>query len=180
MWASGWCGGVSSWADLPGEIPKEKLPEALRFGSEAGKNIVVAEYSFEGTKADDLYLTLNGLDFDKAQTYQVAFDGEVYSCTSSVNDDGQGMGYNNVWIGNASLRSSSLNNTGEPFLFILYGATGVCDLYASTDGSHTIEIYTETESIVPLSEKYIQFTSPDGTKWKLSVSDDGTITAVKA
>lgn len=47
-------------------------------------------------------------------------------------------------------------------------------------GTFIIEEVTEVETIHPIDEKLIVLTSPNGTKYNLTVADDGTLSAVAA
>lgn len=48
------------------------------------------------------------------------------------------------------------------------------------EGMGYTEVAGETETIHPIDPKFIVLTSPNGTAYNLSVSDDGTLSAVEA
>lgn len=63
------------------------------------------------------------------------------------------------------------------------GNWSVISFHHGGNNNYTIEditIEAVTETIHPINEKLIVLTSPNGTKYKLSVADDGTLSAVAA
>ena len=125
--------------------------------------------------------------FSVGQTYSVTWDGSYYSVVCA-NDD-----MFEACLGNRSLRSKSDYNTdtGEPFCISI--SDGNFDIRTSVSGAHTIEIETMEDVPVPINEGYIPDTiqrvgdsviinsSTEGStkKFKITVSDDGTLTATE-
>ena len=80
------------------------------------------------------------------QTYQVSWDGTVYSCV--------GTEYNSlVALGNLSIMNFG-SDTGEPFLITC--GTGSINIYTSPVGaSHTISISEFVQEVVKIDKKYL-------------------------
>ena len=113
------------------------------------------------------------LSMNVDEEYTVIFDGVEYKDTyhkgSMVN-----------FIGDKVLAEGTGGTPGDiPFAYGAYEGEGPWYFAASTPGTHTIEIYTEVGVIVPIDQKFIVLTSPNGKKFNLSVDDNGTITAIE-
>ena len=80
------------------------------------------------------------------QTYQVSWDGAVYSCV--------GTEYNSlIALGNLSIMNFG-SDTGEPFLMTC--GTGSINIYTLPAGSsHTISISGFVQEVVKIDEKYL-------------------------
>lgn len=151
-------------------IDKKYLPEHLRFGSETSLVEVVSVQSFNfGDTVDDLHtVDIAPVEVTPGFSYVVLFDGIEYPVVAV--EIGGGCA-----IGNLALARVGAD-TGEPFLFV--PAEGA--LFSSLPGVHSFGFASETETIKPIDPKYIVLTSPNGTKYNLSVSDSGTLTATEA
>lgn len=130
-------------------------------------------YSF--TQDHDLYLGLNipKAELVAGQTYKVMWDGTEYECISYTDA-------NLVVVGNKHIQDNSADDTGEPFYI---GDSGYNNSFAYTNSNadiHEICISKETETITPMAEEFMPvLTSPNGTKYKLTVDDTGTLSATE-
>lgn len=103
----------------------------------------------------------------------VLFDGNTYELI--VGSEGEV-----IYVGNISLAGMG-TDTGEPFVIaLIVPQQNAMVVTASSEPVHTIAVYEVTETIKPLDPKYIVLTSPNGTKYNLSVSDSGTLSATAA
>ena len=108
-------------------------------------------------------------EFENGQPYTIDWNGETYECIA-------------VWIegtvavGNLSLMSG--DDTGEPFCMnVIDGELYVRGTDSSTEV--TLSIYGPAETIHPMAPEFLPaLTSPNGTKYQLTVADDGTLSAV--
>lgn len=100
-------------------------------------------------------------------SYRVTWDGVEYECAPIPVENMTGIGNLGVVTGADGV---------EPFL--LAGTDGGLIIYATSAGFHDLTIVeTKTE----LKEAYLPtLTSPNGTKYRLTVADDGTLSAVQA
>ena len=107
------------------------------------------------------------------QTYEVIWDGNSYSCVAyAVETIG-----NAPAIGNGSIAGASGGN-GEPFF--CYFFNGKLGWGAVTGGVHTFTFSGEGEFVHKLDPKYLSdivLTAPNGTKFTLSVKNNGEIYA---
>lgn len=123
------------------------------------------------------------LELVVGQTYEVTWDGVLYSCVAyTVN------GTPDPVIGNASLGGEG-GGGDEPFLYVWFGGDYPSLLFASTAGTHTISMpsFERTEEIIhKLDAKYLPeigtdvkvvLTTPSGLKLCLAVDDDGRLYA---
>ena len=113
------------------------------------------------------------IELSVGRTYEVIWDGKPYSCVAYLVGFG---GQSFPAIGNASIGDPSLSGgNNEPFIAI--AAPGMTIMNAKVLGKHTFTISGEKEIIHRLDAKYIELTSPNGTKFTLMVDDDGTLYA---
>ena len=132
-----------------------------------------SEYSF--TQDHDLYLGINipKAELVAGQTYKVMWDGTEYECISYIDA-------NLAVVGNKHIQDNSADDTGEPFYI---GDSGNNYTFAYTNSNaaaHIIGISKETEAITPMAEEFMPvLTSPNGTKYKLTVDDSGTLSATE-
>ena len=143
------------------------------------------------TSVPGSYATIDGFPADVAQTgneFVVYYDSydTFYRCTAkSVSR----VGY---IIGNSSLVKDSLEDTGEPFAFLVTPLSATGWRFYSIDESatdHVIAIGKVNKLPVPMPEEYlpesvdgvvIRSSTADSTKlFKLTVDDSGTITATE-
>ena len=172
----GGSGGATSWNDL----------EDKPFYNEPGVEIM-PETQLEDYGAGFVAVTVFGCpDFVVGKTYTVNLDGTPYSCVAW--DSGEGV----VCLGNTYAFGGE--DTGEPFVALHFPAGAyegsdqdgivVQILDSILDSSEIyrgkiVSIYT-AETIKPLDEKYMPIlTSPNGSKFKLTVTDEGAIIGTK-
>jgi hypothetical protein len=111
------------------------------------------------------------LSLEVGETYTVEFDGAPYVCVAK--DPGGGAV---PYIGNLYVLDESKPNTGEPFYISdVTPQTLVC---SAEPGDHTVTVYKTKYAQIP--SECLVLTSPNGTKYRLAVSDDGTLSAVIA
>lgn len=111
------------------------------------------------------------LELVAGRTYEVIWDGTLYSCVAYLLEfEGQSF----TVLGNASVGNPTFSGgNGEPFL--LNAVPEMTLVFAQVPGKHTFTISGETEIIHGLDAKYIDLTSPNGTKFTLIVDDDGYV-----
>ena len=118
-------------------------------------------------------LLTEALDIAEGQTYTVNWDGTEYRCVCGANNA-------TLYIGNPAIMGAG-DDTGEPFIYgynknISSGQFATFD----TSATHTISVKTIAETITPMAEEFMpMLTSPNGTKYKLTVNDSGTISATE-
>lgn len=156
-------GGVSSWNDLTDKP----------FGEETTVKEVLAEcqpvYS-EDMDGMSIFTEEREIDLTVGAEYIVNWNGVDYVCVAKETADGD------VYLGNGMAFTG--DDSGEPFMVAVVPSIGL--QFIDFDGSTTltISIRQETKTIKTIDPKYIVLTSPKGTKYNLSVSDDGTLSAV--
>lgn len=110
-------------------------------------------------------------DLVVGQTYVAIWDGAAYE---RVAKEIEGTPY----FGNLAIQTGGADNTGEPFLCALLGGHVVW--FAATAATHTVGLSLVTETPTPMAEEFMPvLTSPNGTKYKLTVDDTGTISATE-
>lgn len=109
--------------------------------------------------------------------YRCVFDGVEYILTAIENNLGAYVG-----------KKLATDSTDCPF----YYSTGETPddafnqafrvyVYDSTPGTHTLSIAEIEDEVHPIDPRCLpKLTSPNGTKYELTVSDDGTLSAVAA
>lgn len=149
-------------------IAPEYLPEGYPY-KEKGETVISPEQTVEfADQGGQLLGGLNEAFFVSGNTYKIIWDGTAYVCTAT---EIQGT----IAIGNLSNVGGTGNN--EPFMMMVSGGTTtIVALEGGTE--HTVSISEYAETIHPMAEEFIQLTSPNGTKYKLAVSDNGTLSAV--
>lgn len=107
-------------------------------------------FMFAETGGKNLCSTVNpiGESIVAGVKYTVVFDGEHYECVA------HSTGQN---IGNMSLTNASAEDTGEPFRIATINAGAKLQMFATTDGEHTISIYKVSEETIvhKLPVKYL-------------------------
>lgn len=112
------------------------------------------------------------IDLVEGQTYIVTLDGIIYECLCKLNGSTEYIG-------------SDQDNTGmligdEPFC-VMNGFVAVKGTdYIGPDAEHTIGIAIVLETVTPMAEEFMPvLKSPNGTKYKLTVDDTGTLSATE-
>ena len=104
------------------------------------------------------------------KSYTIIWDGETYQCVATTIDNGP------LVLGNLSFFEAGAD-TGEPFLFVNQGSGKYIILTIDTDATHTVTV--RWEIVYPIASEFLPtLTSPNGTKYKLTVANDGTLSAV--
>lgn len=108
-------------------------------------------------------------EISEGQTYTVNWDGTAYVCVCVIS-------HSRPVLGNLSVVGAG-DDTGEPFFF---DASGGMFVTLNTSATHAISVTTAEEVITPMAEEFLPvLTSPNGTKYKITVDDSGTISATK-
>ncbi len=115
--------------------------------------------------------------------YDVIIDGKIYTCTAGA------YGSSGAYIGNAALAGSpNLPHNNEPFCILWYGGTAKGALFYKDDTLSSplrVKVTEHTEikyNKLPkefLPDEFAVIHSPNGTAWKITVSDEGVISAVR-
>ena len=117
----------------------------------------------------ETYVAASPVEFEitEGETYTVVWDGVEYKCVCYT----QGR---YLCIGNP--RAFGLEATDEPFVYT--PSEGYLWISYDTATTHTISVTTSAETITPMAEEFLPIlTSPNGTKYKITVDDSGTISA---
>lgn len=119
------------------------------------ETVTTRDISVEFPEAGESVSGLFSLDLVEGETYEVTWDGVLYSCAAYIVN-----GPNTPSIGNAEVVNASGGGNGEPFFCTVY--QGSVMLFASTAGTHTISMphfeEYEAKKIHKLDGKYL----PDG------------------
>ena len=161
----------STQADyVKGVIRQESLPEGYPYKEQGWVASGIQNQVFRFREENGRFLSgFPGAFFVVGDAYKITWDGTDYICTAF---EIQGT----ICIGNATAVGGSGND--EPFLMMAGGSsTTISALVGGVE--HTISLSILSEVIHPMSEEFLpELTSPNGTKYKLTVSDDGTLSAV--
>lgn len=161
--------GASSWDDMGKSVGKTKILDEISLSIVRDEKTGTYRYYYDTdcviTNYDKLWVVVNGVE---------------HECNDPVTvRSGPGGNSVNVCFGNASMLFDSQEDTGETFMVGQgVGAQNICFMF-SEEGEYTISLYAMGETVEPLPEEYMPLlTSPNGTKYKLTVADDGTLSAV--
>lgn len=108
------------------------------------------------------------------QEYKVIFDGDIYRLTAfyveDMDETALGGPYDSY--------EGSYDLSEVPFALFSSVGGGKTGIWCATTGGHSVTVSIETETLKRLDEKFMPLlTSPNGTKYLLTVSDNGTLTA---
>lgn len=118
----------------------------------------------QGVGLQDQFVLVEG------QTYVVIWDGTEYERVAKTFSS-------TPYFGNLALAGAG-ENTGEPFLCAML--SGKVAWFADTAAIHTIGVSLVSKTVTPMAEYFLPvLTSPNGTKYKLTVDDSGTISATE-
>lgn len=159
------------------EVPRKLDPDLLPDSVPVVKETVLLEEaradSFTHPSFGKMWAIYWGIPNLKAgQTYTVTYNGTPYKCVCQAAPAGLIEDPNAVAMGNFSVVGGA--NTGEPFAMLVsfaYQEVDIIDLVGSS--AVKVKIHTTTAA----TETYL--TSPNGTIFKITVSDSGTITATE-
>ena len=155
---------------VKGVIRKESLPEGYPY-----KEITtILDGTFEFIDASGgIYghqITDENFPIVYGKSYTIIWDGETYQCVATTIGNGQ------LVLGNLSFFGTG-TDTGEPFLFVDQGHGKKMIATNDTAATHTVTV--RREIVYHIASEFLpELTSPNGTKYKLTVSDDGTLSAV--
>lgn len=161
-------GGVTSWNDLTDKP----------FYSEKAFADIVWDGNIEGlVSVDDTYYKVSDAVLDDDAI-------KVGVITLSRSDGATEMPVSDIWE-DAFSGVDVLNLDAVVFVrkenasdgYVSFPETGV---YFAKLGKNTTTKFSAPETIKPIDPKYIVLTSPNGTKYNLSVSDSGTLSATEA
>lgn len=119
----------------------------------------------------NIYGAASPVEFEvtEGETYTVVWDGVEYKCVCYAHGS-------YLCIGNPA--ALGLEATDEPFIYT--PNEGYLWISYDTAETHTIGVTTSAETITPMAEEFMPvLTSPNGTKYKLTVDDTGTISATE-
>lgn len=165
-------------SDNMGELLAQKFAETFdNFGYPYIGKIytpLMFEHEYEFRIADGINQTLIELNPVPVvgQTYRVLFDGEQYECVCVSLTNG------NPGIGN--FKGMGLEDTGEPFAIMAFNIGIAYFMSYDTATAHTICVSLVTKTVTPMAEDFMPvLTSPNGTKYKLTVDDTGALSTTE-
>ena len=148
-----------------GPIDPKRLPEGYPY----------KEVSEERSTVIPVVTITNGTHSDGSAGFTTYYDGECVIVFDGVE---YYTGQDTVTL----LEFGDPNFVNYPFYAEFVFAGGGYTDYTVTcgEGTHQFELYyvVATETIHPMNEEFIRLTSPNGTKYQLTVADDGTLSAV--
>lgn len=154
-------------------IPYDCMPEG--YPKKSVQNTVFIEEAtpsftaHNGLYTASWYATIDA--FIEGKIYTVKWDGVEYDCKAFTAEG-------DCYIGNLSIAGVG-DDTGEPFLAVVQ-TRGESIAFFTNDEStgHTICVYEDAETITPMDESFMPvLTSPNGTKYKITVDDTGALSA---
>lgn len=164
--------GATSWNDLTdkpfdenGAIMPEALPEGYPYkeASEERFTVIPVVTITNGTHSDGN----TGFVMYQDGECVIVFDGVEYP-----------TGQDSV----TSLQFGDPNFVDYPFYaeFVFQGGGYTEYTITCGEGTHQFELYyvVATETIHPMTEEFVRLTSPNGTKYQLTVADDGTLSTM--
>ena len=171
-----------------------------RFWREQYEGVVLEErtenwVSKYGTNLIDSEWDKGSRNLNADDTVVVYWDGESFECTVKESDrfskDGVIYDIQGFYIGNLSVLNSVIEpNTGEPFYIRLVAPNGerTCAVWSETLGTHTFSMVAVekkncipdkflSNTVVKNGDKEMVLTSPSGKAFKITVDDNGALTA---
>ena len=161
-----------------------------------GDPVLVEESTVEFVEGSGLYqaeFPSPTIDVTIGEVYTVTWDGTAYECTCVDNNS-------DLAIGNLSIIGDG-DDTGEPFLMLVFNGQGIVIITADTSASHTFSISATVAPVVKIDEKYLpdtlatklyvnekisdteiflkSSTANSTKKFKITVDDSGTISATE-
>jgi hypothetical protein len=159
------------------KIGADFLPDGYPY-SEIKNVAILPEQTVEVENGDGSYEYIDvysNFDIVDGNIYKVIFNGQEYNCTAWYFED-----WDAVILGNALyLGESDFAGDDVPFAFETY--TGNSQFYFYADGgTHTISVSGDAEVITKIDTKYLPaliLKSPNGTRYQITVSDSGELSA---
>ena len=164
-------GGVSSWNDLTDKP----------FYKEQGEVVVLAEQTVVTEARGDIgmgNLVSNEAELFAGETYEVVFDGKTYICVAqTVQAFGDLVAVGNVGLSEQWVTSIGVEDTGEPFCFIV-GNGWI--LATKTAGTYTISAKRMTETIKTIDPEFLPAgVGGGGMVVTFTMDSEGVVTADK-
>lgn len=164
-------GGASSWNDLTDKPFGEEREETLLLNATTIITSSIGDHAIATVKGITSVITPGVL-------YEVSFDGETYSCVAE-----ESAIFGEILVGNSGLSAEYVAqygavDTGEPFCLVQ--GEGRWIFGTKESGEFSVSVKTVSKTIKTIDPKYIVLTSPNGTKYNLSVDDSGTLSATAA
>jgi hypothetical protein len=117
-------------------------------------------------------------EFKSGTLCSVLWQGKMYECVYERSYYG-----NEGFIGNKSILSSSMEDTGEPFVIHFYQALNRMEIRTNSlleSRTYTIKAYIPKMTITPLhGATSLILLSPGGKRFKITVSDNGTLSTAE-
>ena len=153
-----------------GPIDPKRLPEGYPYKEETYmdnyEGQVTVTIGANGTNTEDMICAV-----EDGVKYKVTWDGQDYFATAKADESDADKIY--------AFKVAD----GFPFdMYCTFASGGMPKLIIENaePGDHTFQIFFVKEAVHPMAPEFIQLTSPNGTMYKLSVADDGTLSAVRA
>ena len=194
---------LSKGSDLPtGDIPYQQLvtdstgtatwEDRLAYVEQSFEKITYDSHeetdfnnSSEGTYEGQFPVNISNSGCPDGTKLKISLDGTEYITNVSVIKE---SGYTFHVAGNLHFINQDAPDTGEPFYAIMRLADevtapgqSICQFFTTLSGDkHTVKIFLAEEIVHPVDEKFMPvLTSPNGTKFKITVNDTGTIFATE-
>ena len=138
-----------------------------------------------GTYEGQFPVNISSSECPDGTKLKVSLDGTEYITNVSVIKE---SGYTVHVAGNLHFINQDAPDTGEPFYSVMMLADevtapgqSICQFFTTLSGDkHTVKIFLAEEIVHPVDEKFMPvLTSPNGTKFKITVDDTGTISATE-
>ena len=152
--------GISSWNDLADKP----------FGDYGEKTIIIVPETTVVTEDLDglVCASLEFADIIEGETYKVVLNGTEHNLTAYRSSE------------STIILGDPFSEYGQYSFSILHEVYEEDEeywltLYTEHAGTYTISIAKVEREIVPIDEKYLVLTSPDGSKWNIIVNNNGDI-----
>ena len=141
--------------------------------------------SSDGTYEGQFPVNLSSSECPDGTKLKVSLDGTEYITNVSVIKE---SGHTFRVAGNLHSINPDAPDTSEPFYAVMMLADevtapgqSICQFFTTLSGDkHTVKIFLAEEIVHPVDEKFMPvLTSPNGTKFKITVDDTGTISATE-
>lgn len=171
-------GAAKTWDDLDGKPFSEEIVEDII--------IPLDDYCFNSSTSSGAQKAYQFIDdtgtyyreFKSGTLCSVLWQGKVYECVYERSYYG-----NEGFIGNKSILSSSMEDTGEPFVINFYKDLNRMEIRTNSfleDRTYTIKAYIPKMTITPLhGATSLILLSPGGKRFKITVSDNGTLSTAE-
>lgn len=170
---------VLSFFDEGGIIKRKHMPDGYPY-SEFAEILPSITAVDDGTTVVGMLPIYAPFKLTIGNEYIVTYNGKDYTCIAQEGGFDSGTLYS-ILLGNASVLSGT--DTGEPFavLNLVVPEDGLYGGVVSLDGSASATIRIVGNEIVKMDARYLPdpiLSSPNGTRYKITVDDDGTLSAI--